>query len=158
MELTTEAISSLAKIMSEEHLTSLEIDQGNLIIKLKRDPQLNQNSIQENTYQSEVAEHRVMNFLEDPKKETSDFIIDLSIIEIKSPIVGVFYQSSEPNADPYVTLNQTFSEGDTLCIIEAMKLMNEIVAESSGTIIEICVKDGQVVEYGQILYRIKEGK
>jgi acetyl-CoA carboxylase biotin carboxyl carrier protein len=76
--------------------------------------------------------------------------------EIKSPMVGVFYQSSQPGKSPYVVKGQRFEEGDILCIMEAMKLMNEITAETSGTIMEICVGNGQVVEFGQVLFRVLE--
>ena len=75
--------------------------------------------------------------------------------EQKSPMVGVFYASSSPEAEPYVKVGSQVKKGDTLCIIEAMKLMNEIAAEFDGEITEICVQNGQIVEYGQPLFRIK---
>lgn len=77
------------------------------------------------------------------------------LVESRSPIVGTFYQSSSPDAPPFVALNDTIKKGDVLCIIEAMKLMNEIEAEVSGTIVEILVENGQAVEYDQPLFRIK---
>lgn len=75
--------------------------------------------------------------------------------EIKSPMVGVFYSAASPDSDPYVQVGQAVKKGDTLCIIEAMKLMNEINAEESGVITEICVKNGDLVQFGQPLFRIK---
>ena len=77
------------------------------------------------------------------------------LVESRSPIVGTFYQSSSPDAPPFVTVNDTVKKGDVLCIIEAMKLMNEIEAEISGTIVEVLVENGQAVEYDQPLFRIK---
>ena len=77
------------------------------------------------------------------------------MIESRSPIVGTFYQSSSPDSPPFVAVNDTIKKGDVLCIIEAMKLMNEIEAEVSGTIVEILVENGQAVEYDQPLFRIK---
>lgn len=74
---------------------------------------------------------------------------------IKAPMVGVFYQAASPEADPYVTVGKTVKKGDTVCIIEAMKLMNEIQAEEDGTIKEILVKDGDIIEYGQPLFVIE---
>lgn len=74
---------------------------------------------------------------------------------VKAPIVGTFYSASSPDADPYVQVGDTVREGQVLCIIEAMKLMNEIEAESSGTIREILVKNGEPVEYGQTLFIIE---
>lgn len=75
--------------------------------------------------------------------------------EIKSPMVGVFYAAASPDSDPYVQVGQSVKKGDTLCIIEAMKLMNEINAEESGVITEICVKNGDLVQFGQPLFKIK---
>jgi acetyl-CoA carboxylase biotin carboxyl carrier protein len=77
------------------------------------------------------------------------------LIDSRSPIVGTFYQSSSPDAPPFVAINDIVKKGDVLCIIEAMKLMNEIEAEVSGTIVEILVENGQAVEYDQPLFRIK---
>lgn len=74
---------------------------------------------------------------------------------IKAPMVGVFYQAASPEADPYVTVGKTVKKGDTVCIIEAMKLMNEIQAEEDGTIKEILVKNGDIIEYGQPLFVIE---
>ena len=77
-----------------------------------------------------------------------------TLIEIKSPMVGTFYRAGAPGAPPYVDTGQRISEGDTLCIIEAMKLMNEFESDISGTIEEILVEDGEPVEYGQVLFRV----
>ena len=77
------------------------------------------------------------------------------LIESRSPIVGTFYHASSPDSPPFVAVNDIVKKGDVLCIIEAMKLMNEIEAEVSGTIVEILVENGQAVEYDQPLFRIK---
>lgn len=74
---------------------------------------------------------------------------------IKAPMVGVFYKAASPEAEPYVTVGKAVKKGDTVCIIEAMKLMNEIQAEEDGTIKEILVKDGDIIEYGQPLFVIE---
>ncbi len=73
---------------------------------------------------------------------------------VKSPMVGTFYRSSAPGSAPFVDIGSTVKEGDTLCIIEAMKLLNEIDADASGTIKQILVENGQPVEYGQPLFII----
>jgi acetyl-CoA carboxylase biotin carboxyl carrier protein len=75
-------------------------------------------------------------------------------LEIKSPMVGTFYARPEPGADPYVRVGSRISVGQTLCIIEAMKIMNPLDAEISGVIREIAVEDGQPVEFGQVLFRV----
>jgi acetyl-CoA carboxylase biotin carboxyl carrier protein len=74
--------------------------------------------------------------------------------DVKSPMVGTFYASPEPGAKPYVSVGQTVNKGQVLCIIEAMKIMNEIESEVSGKVIEILASDAQPVEYGQVLFRV----
>lgn len=76
-------------------------------------------------------------------------------ISVTSPIVGIFYAAPAENADPYVAAGEKVKKGQTLCIVEAMKLMNEITAEEDGIITEVCAADGQVVEYGTELFRIR---
>ncbi len=76
-------------------------------------------------------------------------------VGVKSPIVGVFYASPAENVAPYVSIGSTVKKGQILCIVEAMKLMNEITAEEDGVISEVCVANGQIVEYGTELFRIK---
>ena len=74
---------------------------------------------------------------------------------VKSPMVGTLYRAPSPEADPFVTVGSTVKVGDTLCIIEAMKLMNEIESEFAGTVVEILVENGQPIEYGQPLFVIE---
>ena len=74
---------------------------------------------------------------------------------IDAPIVGVFYVAPSPDAQPYVSVGKQVKKGDTVCIIEAMKCMNEIQAEEDGEIVEILAKDGELVEYGQPLFKIR---
>ncbi len=74
--------------------------------------------------------------------------------EIKSPMVGTFYRRPEPGAEPYVKVGTRVTAGQTVCIIEAMKIMNEIEAEVSGVVREVCVEDAQPVEFGQVLFRV----
>ena len=74
--------------------------------------------------------------------------------EIRSPMVGTFYKAPEPGAESYVRVGSRVTPGQTVCIIEAMKIMNEIEAEIAGTVKEISVEDGQPVEFGQVLFRV----
>jgi len=74
---------------------------------------------------------------------------------VTSPMVGVFYAAPAPDQEPYVSVGARVNKGDVLCLIEAMKLMNEVTAEKSGEIVEVCAENGQVVEYGQTLFMIK---
>ncbi|WP_424101980.1 acetyl-CoA carboxylase biotin carboxyl carrier protein [Moorena producens] len=81
--------------------------------------------------------------------------VDQKWEEIKSPMVGTFYRAPAPDEDPFVEVGERISAGQTVCIIEAMKLMNEIEAEVTGQVMEILVKNGEPIEYGQALMRIK---
>ena len=75
-------------------------------------------------------------------------------VEVTAPMVGTFYCAPSPNAPAYVAKGSSVEVGDTLCIIEAMKLMNELEAEVAGTVVEVCLENGKPVEYGQVLFRI----
>jgi len=77
-----------------------------------------------------------------------------NLLDVTSPMVGTFYRAPAPDAPPYVDKGVRVSKGDTLCIIEAMKLMNELECEVEGTIVEILVENAQPVEYGQVLFRV----
>jgi acetyl-CoA carboxylase biotin carboxyl carrier protein len=77
-----------------------------------------------------------------------------NLIDVKSPMVGTFYRSAAPDAPSYVDKGTQVSKGDTLCIIEAMKLMNELESEVEGRVVEILAENNQPVEYGQVLFRI----
>ncbi len=81
---------------------------------------------------------------------------DDSIVEITSPMVGTFYRAPAPDADPYVKVGDKVEEDTVVCIVEAMKLMNELEAEVSGEIVEILVENEELVEYGQPLFRVKQ--
>jgi acetyl-CoA carboxylase biotin carboxyl carrier protein len=76
------------------------------------------------------------------------------LLEIVSPMVGTFYSAPAPDAPPYVEHGRRVAPGDTLCIIEAMKLMNELECEVTGTIVEVCAENAQPVEFGQVLFRV----
>ena len=74
---------------------------------------------------------------------------------VKSPMVGTFYRAASPGAKPFVEIGQKVNEGDTLCIVEAMKILNEIESEKTGTIVQVLGENGQAVEYGQPLFVIE---
>lgn len=77
------------------------------------------------------------------------------LVEITSPMVGTFFAAPSPDSDPYVTVGAGVSEDTVVCVLEAMKVMNEIKAEFTGTIAEVCVKNAQPVEFGQVLFKVK---
>lgn len=143
-----EDIKKLIEDMGNSKLTEINIDfPDGTKIKMKKDKEL---QIVEKTadkiIQSQPIEQS-QTIQEDPKTEEGNIV--------KSPMVGTFYLRPDPNSAPYVEVGKTVKKGDVLCIIEAMKLMNEIESEFDGTIVEVLVKDGEMVEYGKPLFRIK---
>lgn len=86
---------------------------------------------------------------------TSEPVEEAGVTEISSPMVGTFYRKPSPESDNYVNIGDQINESTVVCIVEAMKLFNEIEAEVSGEIIEILVDDGELVEYGQPLFKVK---
>ena len=143
-----EDIKKLIEDMGNSKLTEINIDfPDGTKIKMKKDKEL---QIVEKTadkiIQSQPIEQS-QTIQENPKTEEGNIV--------KSPMVGTFYLRPDPNSAPYVEVCKTVKKGDVLCIIEAMKLMNEIESEFDGTIAEVLVKDGEMVEYGKSLFRIK---
>ncbi|HEX3773751.1 MAG TPA: acetyl-CoA carboxylase biotin carboxyl carrier protein [Polyangiaceae bacterium] len=86
----------------------------------------------------------------------SEAVLDPNVVFVTSPFVGTFYKSPSPEAEPFVAVNGSVKKGQTLCIIEAMKLMNEIEAEFAGTVLEVLVESGKSVEFGQKLFKIRK--
>lgn len=100
-----------------------------------------------------VAQTIVQNDM--PREEMEIISKDDGLKTVTSPMVGTFYAKPSPTAEPYVEIGKKVKTGDTLCIIEAMKLMNEIEAEYDGEIVEILVKDGEMVDFGKPLFKVK---
>lgn len=135
------AIRKYAELMKELGLTGLEITEDQRKVRLERTAPI---LASENVYSVPALDS-----VEQTAPEVKDYI------SVKSPIVGVFYAAPAENANPYVRAGDSVKKGQTLCIIEAMKLMNEIAAEVDGVISEVCVTNGQIVEFGTELFRIK---
>ena len=141
-------IRKYAELMKELELTGLEITEDNKVVRLERIGQVqNVQTVPVGTVQQTVT-----SAAPSAEKQAS---AGSDLVSVKSPVVGVFYAAAVENAEPYVTVGDKVKKGQTLCIVEAMKLMNEIYAEEDGTVAEICVTNGQVVEYGTELFRIK---
>ena len=129
-------IRKYAQLMQELGLSGLEITEDNQVVRLERS--------------APAAKQAVPMEAPSPaEKEDADYI------SVKSPVVGLFYAAPAENADPYVSLGDRVKAGQTLCIVEAMKLMNEINCEFSGRVAEIYVANGEPVEYGQKIMRIE---
>ncbi len=132
-------IRKYAELMKELGLTGLEITEDNQVVRLERTP---------------APEARPAVPVEAPAAPAATKAAG-NYVSIKSPLVGLFYAAPAENAEPYVSVGDTVKKGQTLCIVEAMKLMNEISAEEDGVVTEICVANGQLVEYGTELFRIQ---
>ncbi len=135
-------IRRYAELMKELELTGLEVTEDSGKIRLER------------TAPGTVREVR------GPAPEAAGAAGEISsgpkdYIRVTSPMVGIFYAAPAENAAPYVSVGDTVTKGQPLCVVEAMKMMNEITAEEDGTISEICVTNGNVVEYGTELFRIR---
>lgn len=130
-------IRKYAQLMKELELTGLEITENDRVVRLER--------------ALSAAPQAVSAAVPAASAEREDS----GYVSVKSPMVGLFYAAPAENAEPYVTLGDRVQEGQTLCIVEAMKLMNEISAETGGVIEKICVANGQMVEYGTELFRIR---
>ena len=90
-----------------------------------------------------------------PQEAPAAPVIDDSLVDMQSPIVGTFYTAPGPDTPEFVKVGDRVRKGQTMCIIEAMKLMNEIEAETDGEVVEICINNAQPVEYGEILFRLR---
>lgn len=159
------SIQELIKTMSDSNLTLLEVESEGVKIKLEKKceqvlieklPQLV--SAQAVAAPAPVQKQEVKAFKDQFVNEEAALEANNEKVEgalITSPIVGTFYLSPSPDAEQYVKVGSKVKKGDTLCIIEAMKLMNEIEAEVDGEVVEILVNNEQMVEYGQPLFRIR---
>lgn len=146
-----EKIKQLMEDMGNSKLTSIDIDfPDGTKIKMKKEEKEVVRAMEVPIVQ--VNENENAN-VEVKEKETESKAEEGNIV--KAPMVGTFYLKPSPDSEPYVQIGQKVKKGDVLCIIEAMKLMNEIESEFDGEVIEILVKDGEAVEYGKPLFRIK---
>lgn len=135
----TEKIKSIMKMFEESQISKMDLTDGDLHITLEKD--------------IEAKQIITPTDVKTPSENNEETIQETGT-PIKSPIVGTYYQSSGAGKEPYVKVGDMIQEGDTICIIEAMKVMNEIKATVSGKVLSIEVQDGQTVEYDQTLMMI----
>lgn len=155
MKFETEYIEKLAKIINEQGLTEISLEDGEQAVTIRKEvmvasvpvaasaptaitPAVTSSANADSTVQAPASENK--------KSGTP----------ITSPMVGTFYTSPSPDSSPFVSVGASVNAGDVVCIIEAMKMMNEIKAEVSGKVTEICVEDGQPVEFGQVLMYVEQ--
>jgi acetyl-CoA carboxylase biotin carboxyl carrier protein len=157
--LNMQELRELAELVNEHGFTDFEFENENIRIRLSKTaaPQFVQ-AVQPVASSTPVAApqtNAAATAAETPSVETP-VDSDEGLFKITSPIVGTFYRSPSPDKEPYVKEGDKVSESTTVCIVEAMKLMNEIQAETSGEIVKIYVENGQPVEYGQPLFGIRK--
>lgn len=145
-------IKSLADILKESDLSVLDISEGELHIHMERGTAAAPAAVVAAAPAVVLTETAPAESLL-PEDRSSELDFN-DAKDIKAPMVGVFYSAPSPGATPYVSIGSKVKKGDVLCIIEAMKLMNEITSDFDGEIVDICAMDGDVVEYGQPLFKI----
>ncbi len=151
----SEFLESLIRLLDESSIDNLEIERGGTRIRISKSPDV----------ALAAAPVAAVAAPEAAAVAPTPAAVDVSVaapaaaasnlVDVTSPMVGTFYRSPGPEADSYVEIGKQVGEGDVLCIIEAMKLMNELECETSGKIAEICVQNGDPVEFGQVLFRVE---
>lgn len=154
-------IKELIKIIDESKLTEFELEKEDFRIVLKKETEkviFRESAMQAENYPLKTAYNGGNPMEREQGAFAEKAAPQVSLADtINSPIVGTFYASSSPGGVPFIQADSKVSKGTTLCIIEAMKLMNEIEAEEDLQILKVLVQDGQMVEFGQPLFEIKRG-
>ena len=152
MKFETDYIEKLAKVLADTGLTEISLEDGEQAITLRKDvivapvASVASAPVQAAAPVTGQAPSAQAPAASEPAKKGTP---------ITSPMVGTFYKSPSPDADAFVSVGQSIKTGDVVCIVEAMKMMNEIKSEISGKVVEICVEDGQPVEFGQVLMYVE---
>jgi len=145
-------IKELIDIMKQNDLTQIEISSGDEKISLKRTPPAAAQPAAAPPREPAAAPAK-------PGAAATDIPAGGEpageLADIKSPIVGIFYSAASPESEPYIEAGSHVDPQTVVCIVEAMKVMNEIKPDVSGTVVKVCVKNGQAVEYGQVLFQVR---
>lgn len=155
-------IRQIIKMVESSNINEFELEENGTKIRIIKNTDKNASSVSDvQVVATPTIQPQIV-----PKSKTDDNDIPAdtetenksadNIVEVRSPMVGTFYRAPSPDADPYVEIGQSVSVGQTLCIVEAMKLMNEIECEISGKIVKILVENAQPVEYNQPLFLIEK--
>ena len=145
-------IKEIINLMNEHGLTEIEVEKGDQKIKLKKSSISGESAVveQQPIAQQPVAKAPTGEAEKQPPKQESK-----NLIEIKAPLVGTFYRSPSPDAASFVEVGQEIEVGEVVCIVEAMKLMNEIKSEVRGKVVDILAENADPVEFGQIMFLIE---
>lgn len=155
--MTIEEIRELIQTVVTTGVAELEVQRGENRVWIKRTGgAVNQEIVVGATAPAPAPTHSAASVAPPPAPTTGEpDLTDPTLAPVKSPIVGTFYEASSPGSEPFVKVGDSIRPGKVLCIIESMKLMNEIEAEISGTVVKRLVENGQPVEFGETLYLVK---
>ena len=137
-------IKNLIELLQDSDITELQIEKEGSKLKIKREKFMT--AFEPSTIISKPASALV--------EEMTETVDDQKLIPINSPIVGIFFSAQSPESPPFVTVGSRVTKGQVLCIVEAMKLMNEIECDTDGTIAKVLIENGQPVEYGEPLFLV----
>ena len=156
-----ELLQALVRLVDESSLDSLEIERGATRIRLAKSPSGGvvvpqvmpaaaglQMQMPQSAHPSGSGSAAAAEAAPTPEPPAAN------LVDVTSPMVGTFYRAPSPEAEPYVEVGASVAAGDVLCVIEAMKLMNELECEVTGRIVEICADNAEPVDYGQLLFRV----
>ena len=150
-----ELLQALVRLVDESSLDSLEIERGATRIRLAKSPSGGVIVPESLRAPSAPAPAALPEPAPPPDEEAPPpEAAAANLVEVTSPMVGTFYRAPSPEAAPYVQVGSAVAAGDVLCVIEAMKLMNELECEVAGRIVEICADNAEPVDYGQVLFRV----
>ena len=152
MKFETDYIEKLAKVLAETGLTEISLEDGEQAITLRKDVVV---SSAPQVVAAPVQSAPVAAPAPVASAPAADVAPAKKGTPITSPMVGTFYKAPSPDSEPFVSVGSSVAAGDVVCIVEAMKMMNEIESEISGKVVEICVEDGQPVEFGQVLMYVE---
>ena len=147
MKLDLDQLRELIRLLDESGLTEIEVEHDEERIRLRRDP-----VVVANASVVPAAAGPTQRAAEEPSGTTD--AMDEAVY-VTSPFVGTFYRAPTPESDPFVEVGDEIAVGQVLCIVEAMKLMNEIEADTAGRVVEVLIENGKPVEYGDRLFRIE---
>lgn len=153
-------IRKLVRLVESANISTLEIEEAGLQIRIEKQagPVLASAPLVYSAPAAQPAAAPAVSPAADPAPAASPVAapaVPANLIEIRSPMVGTFYRTPSPDAPPFVQVGDTVKAGQTLCILEAMKIMNEIESEGAGRVVEILIETGQPVQFDQVMFRLE---
>ena len=148
-------IKKLMELLEESGIAEIEVKEGEESIKLSRNITSSAAPLQQMVQQPMMAPQQQATQAASQVEDKKDDSLNQNRNTVNSPMVGTFYASASPESKPFVTVGQTVKKGDTLCILEAMKMMNQVQAESDGKILEILIDNAEPVEFDQPLFVVE---